>query len=111
MVKENVLLERIKRLVTSRKYRVRFHAVRHMVEEGFYEVNTIETITGNSRIIEDYPDDCRCLFLGKFHFTENATSHLHVVCEYSRSDLVDIVTAYIPRKPWWISSTQKGKML
>ena len=107
---ENILLERIKQLVVSGKYRVRIHTIRHMIAEGFYEANIIETVTGESRIIENYPDDCRCLILGRFHFKKAAISSLHVVCEYSRSDLIDIVTAYIPQKPWWVSSTQRGKM-
>jgi len=105
-----MLLERTKQLVISGKYRVRVHAIHHMIEEGFYEANIIETVTGKSRIIENYPDDCRCLVLGRFHFKEATTSPLHVVCEYSRLDLVDIVTAYIPQKPWWVSSTQRGNV-
>ena len=60
-------------------------------------------------MIENYPDDWRCLILGNFHFTGATTSPLHLVCDYSRSDLVDIVTAYIPQKPWWVSPTKRGK--
>ena len=106
-----VVFENIKKLVASGKYRVRIHAVRHMIEEGFNEVNIIEAIIGKSRIIEDYPDDRRCLILGRFHFTHAIISPLHVVCDYSRTDLVDIITAYIPQKPWWVSPTKRGKLL
>lgn len=111
MYPEETLLNRIKRLVKGRKYRIRIHAVRHMIEEGFNEANIIEAITDNGRIIENYPDDCRCLILGSFHFTNVTTSPLHVICDYSRSGLVDIVTAYIPQKPWWVSPTKRGKIL
>ena len=110
MSEENVLLERIKQLVTSGSYRVRIHAIYHMIEEGFYEANIIEAVAGKSRILENYPDDSRCLVLGRFHFREAKSLPLHVVCEYSRSELVDIVTAYIPQKPWWVSPTQRGKV-
>lgn len=50
------LLERIKRLVKAKNYRVRIHTVRHMIEEGFTERDLVEAITGRSRIIENYPD-------------------------------------------------------
>jgi hypothetical protein len=33
----NELLDRIKRLVSEKHYRVKIHAVRHMIEEGFSE--------------------------------------------------------------------------
>ena len=108
---EETLLHRTKRLVRGGKYRIRIHAVRHMIEEGFNEANIIEAITNNGRILENYPDDRRCLILGSFHFTNVTTSPLHVICDYSRSGLVDIVTAYIPQKPWWVSPTKRGKKL
>jgi hypothetical protein len=51
------LLAKIKVLAEARKYRVRLHAVRHMIEEGFSEENIIEGVTGKSKILEDYPDE------------------------------------------------------
>ena len=110
MTDENEVLERIKKLVKSGKYRIKIHAVRHMIEEGFNETNIIEAIRGKDKIIENYPDDCRCLILGSFRFAGDTTSPLHVVCDYSRPDLADIITAYIPQKPWWISPTKRGMM-
>lgn len=111
MYPEETLLNTIKRLFKGRRYRIRIHAARHMIEEGFNEANIIEAINDNGRIIENYPDDCRCLILGSFHFIDTTTSPLHVICDYSRSGLVDIVTAYIPQKPWWVSPTKRGKIL
>ena len=111
MIYKHEMLKDIKKLVASEKYRIRIHAIRHMIEEGFNEGNIIEAITGKSKIIEDYSDDCRCLILGRFLFMHSTTSSLHVICDYSRTDLVDIVTAYIPQKPWWISPTKRGKIL
>ena len=110
MEQEYALLEGIKKLIISGRYRIRMHAIRHMIEEGFKEANIIEAITGSGKVIENYPDDYRCLISGSFHFTETTTSPLHVVCDYSISDLVDIVTAYIPQKPGWSSPTKRGKM-
>ena len=66
MVNEDELLSRIKALLLSEKYRVRIHAVRHMVEDGFTEQDIITAITGKSRILEDYPEESRCLIVGIF---------------------------------------------
>jgi hypothetical protein len=51
------LLAKIKTLAEARKYRVRLHAVRHMIEEGFSEENIIEALIGKSKILEDYQDE------------------------------------------------------
>ncbi|MCC6545476.1 MAG: DUF4258 domain-containing protein [Nitrospirae bacterium] len=107
----NAVLESITERVKAGKYRLRIHAVRHMIEEGFSEGNIIQSIIGGGDIIENYTDDHRCLIFGNFHFSETTISPLHVICDYSMSDFVDIVTAYIPQKPWWISPTKRGKKI
>ncbi len=106
---EQELLEKIRSLVADAKYRVRIHAVRHMIEEGFTESDIVASLTGKSKILELYVDECRCLISGSFKITENVRSPLHLVCDYSRDDVVDIVTAYIPQKPWWASPSQRGQ--
>lgn len=107
---EQELLDKIRDLVRRRRYRVRLHAVRHMVEEGFSEEDVIEAVTEErSVILEHYPDDLRCLVLGYFTLGERTASPLHVVCDYSQEDVVDLVTAYIPQKPWWMTPTKRGK--
>ena len=106
---ERELLKGIKRLVGARRYRVRIHAVRHMIEEGFGEADLLEAVAGKSKILENYPDESRCLILGQFSLSEGLRSPLHVVCDYSHVMLVDIVTAYIPQRPWWVSPTRRGK--
>jgi len=103
------ILDRTKDLVSRNRYRIRIHAVRHMIEEGFSEKDVISSILGESSIIEHYENDCRCLVLGHFLWGNKRKSPLHVVCDYSAAGVVDIVTAYIPQKPWWISSKQRGK--
>ena len=69
----------IKGLVSSRNYRVRIHAVRHMIEEGFDEGNLLEALGGKSGILEDYPTERRCLILGYFTVGEGSRADLHVV--------------------------------
>ena len=110
MSAERELLGEVRRLVGSGRYRVRIHAVRHMVEEGFCEQDVLEAIAGRSRILEHYPDEGRCLILGYFRMGERLRSPIHVVCDYSNDDLVDIVTAYIPQRPWWVTPTKRGRM-
>ncbi|MBA2732807.1 MAG: DUF4258 domain-containing protein [Acidobacteria bacterium] len=105
------LLAKIKRLAEANKYRIRLHAVRHMIEEGFSEENIIETLRGASKILEDYNDELRCLVFGYFELGERTRSPLHVVCDYSSGEAIDIITAYIPQKPWWLSPTRRGRSL
>lgn len=108
---ERELLEHIKALIDARAYRVRIHTVRHMIEEGFGEQNLTEALTGRSRILENYPNELRCLVYGHFMMDGKVRSPLHIVCDYSSVEVVDIVTAYIPQKPWWLTPTKRGRIL
>ncbi len=54
-------------------------------------------------------EECRCLILGYPHLSEDTTIPLHVVCDYYDPMWVDIVTAYVPQRPWWITPTQRGR--
>ena len=102
-------LERIQRQVAAGEYRVRIHAVRHMIEEGFDERQLLEALTGEATILEDYPVESRHLVLGHFRFTARSRSPLHVLCDLSLEEVVDVVTAYIPQRPWWKSPTERGR--
>lgn len=103
------LLATIKKLVKEGRYRLKIHAVRHMIEEGFSEKDIIAAILGENKIIEMYSEDKRCLISGRFLWDDRIKSPMHVVCDYSNRKLIDIVTAYIPQRPWWISPMQRGK--
>ena len=112
MSHERELLGQIKQLIGERRYRVRLHAVRHMIEEGFGEQDILGAIgSSKSRILEDYPDESRCLIFGHFMLEEKVRSPLHVVCDYSQDSVVDIITAYLPQRPWWVAPTKRGKSL
>lgn len=109
---ERELLARIKELIGVRRYRVRLHAVRHMIEEGFSEQDVLGAISSSKgRVLEDYPDEARCLIFGHFMLDEKIRSPLHVVCDYSQDSVVDIITAYVPQRPWWVTPTKRGKSL
>jgi hypothetical protein len=102
-------IDQIARLVTAHQYRVGLHAVRHMIEEGFDEEQLVEAMCGRIQVLEEYPDERRCLVLGRFHFTPATTSALHVLCDLSDERVVDVVTAPIPQRPWWVTPTQRGR--
>lgn len=104
------LLEKIRALVSAKRYRIRIHAVRHMIEEGFDEDNLLAAPSGRSRVLEDYPNESRCLVLGYFAAGEKSRVPVHVVCDYSNPRLVDIVTAYLPQRPWWITPSKRGRL-
>ena len=104
------MLATIKELVSARRYRIRIHAIRHMIEEGFDEENLLEAVAARARILEDYPNEGRCLILGYFAAGEKSRDPLHVVCDYSSPKLVDIVTAYVPQKPGWITPGKRGRL-
>ncbi len=110
MATEPPLLERIAALARFGRYRLRLHAVRHMLEEGFDEGNIIEILTGRGhKILEEYPEQQRCLILGSCPVGQKTRMHLHVVCDYSNEEVLDIVTAYIPQRPWWVTPSKRGQ--
>ena len=82
-----------------------------MIEEGFDEENLVEALGGESRVLEEYPHELRCLILGYFRVSEKVSQPLHVVCDYSDSKVLDIITAYIPQKPWWTSPSRRGRLI
>lgn len=82
------LLDRIKGLVGDRCYRVKVHAVRHMIEEGFSEKHMVDAILGDSKIIELYDEDKRCSILGQFLWNGMVRSWLHIVCDYSNEKIM-----------------------
>lgn len=109
MTNEQELLEKIKGLVAAKQYLVGNQAHLHSIEEDFTESSMAEALAGKCRILEHYPAVSRCLILGYFTMSRNVQAPLHLVCDYSRDDRIDFVTAYIPQKPWWLTPTIRGK--
>ena len=84
------LLAKIQELVSSGSYRIRSHAVRHMIEEGFDETQLLEVLSGKLQLLEEYSEESRYLVVGRFHFSERATSPLHVVCDLSNEEVLTL---------------------
>jgi hypothetical protein len=79
-----------------------------MIEEGFSEKDVVCILVGDGRILESYAEDNRCLIYGHYTAENSGRLPLHIVCDYSNNKLIDVVTAYIPQKPWWITPTRRG---
>jgi len=105
------ILDQIKEAARKKNYALRPHVVTHMLSEGFSEDRILEAIECGE-ILEMYEEECRCLMGGQFHWSENIREHLHIVVDYwsgsGRVDWVDIVTAYIPRRPFWETPFKRG---
>ena len=97
----------IRELVRLGRYRTRSHVVTHMIEESFSEKEVVRAVL-RGRIVEEYPERERCLIAGPASGLSSGGTHLHVVCDLSRPDLVRFVTAYIPRRPWWKSPFERA---
>lgn len=98
----------IHKAVAENRYRIGWHAVQHMFEEGFDTANLLEVLKGKLVVLEDYEEDSRVLVAGVFRVSEKTKCPLHVVCDFSTADSVDVVTAYIPSGPQWVNPRQRA---
>ena len=84
-----------------------------MIVESFKETHIIEAVK-NGEILELYREESRCLITGTFQISPNRQESLHVVVDYwseiDSIDWVDLVTAYIPRYPFWETPNKRGKI-
>ncbi len=106
------LLKNIRESVQKKSYALRPHTISHMLAEGFNESNIIEAI-GNGKILENYIEEDRCLIVGTFKLSAKIKESLHIVVDFwsesEEIDWIDIVTAYIPRSPFWQTPYQRGR--
>ena len=95
-------LRRIDECLQKGAYKLKRHVFIHAMEEGFEERHVLEAL-GQGKLIEAMPREERCLICGRFQWSETSGDHLHIVVDLSKPDRIEIVTAYIPRMPWWSS--------
>ena len=79
-----------------------------MFEEGFDTANVREVLAGKLTVLEKYEEDSRVLVAGEFRISQKTRCPLHVVCDFSTVDSVDVVTAYIPSSPQWVNPRQRA---
>src|SRR5213080_4810949 len=48
------------------------------------EEDLLESLLGRCRILEDYPNENRCLLAGYFRLSQKVHCPLHAVCDYSK---------------------------
>jgi hypothetical protein len=56
----------IHKAAAENRYRIGWHAVQHMFEEGFDTANLLETLEGKLVVLEEYEEDGRVLVSGAF---------------------------------------------
>jgi hypothetical protein len=80
------------------RYRIGPHVAKHMVQEGFTELDVLRAVEWG-RELAVYAEDERMLVLGYMVIPPRLKLPLHVVLEYKNPRWVDVVTAFIPREP------------
>jgi len=85
--------------IAAQSYEISLHADDERLADHL-TVSQLEYALSSCQIIEHYPGDPRgesCLVVG---FTPEATP-VHIVCGKNRSELLILVTVYIPTMPKW----------
>jgi len=96
----------IKKKVGREEYEISFHAEKERYAEDI-TIHDIETVVSNGEILEDYPDDPRgssCLILG---YSQNRP--IHIVCGYTITKRIRIITVYLPKPPKWIDARTRTR--
>ncbi len=96
-------LEELLPIIREGRYRIGNHVAKHMLQEGFIEHDVLQAVEWG-REVAVYPEDTRMLVLGYMIFPPNLRLPLHVVLDYRENRWVDIVTAFIPKKPHQVYS-------
>jgi len=96
-------LEELLPYIREGRYRIGPHVAKHMLQEGFIEHDVLQAVEWG-REMAVYPDDQRMLVLGYMVFPPQLKLPLHVVLEYREHRRVDVVTAFIPKKPHQVYS-------
>jgi len=98
-------IEEIRDEVKRGEYEISFHAETERYAEDI-TLHDIETVIFDGQILEEYPDDPRgpsCLILG---YIQNRP--VHIVCGYTSTKWIRMVTVYIPKLPKWIDEKTRA---
>ena len=96
-------LEELLPFIREGRYRIGPHVAKHMLQEGFIEHDVLQAVEWG-RELAVYPEESRMLVLGYMVFPPQLRLPLHVGLEYKENRQVDIVTAFIPKKPHQVYS-------
>lgn len=98
-------IEIIRRQLLLGQFEFSRHAFKRVIERNISELE-IRQAGGESKIIENYPDDkysSSCLLLG---FTETRRP-LHIQVSVADSELLKIITIYEPHESEWINHSKR----
>jgi hypothetical protein len=101
-------IREIRRLASSGQYEVSIHAQQERLEDDL-DLTEVEAAILNGQIIEDYPNDPRgpsCLISGK---TGNRAIHVVVGWAPRRTQVLRVITVYIPQSPKWSDPQTRGE--
>lgn len=102
------MLDDIREKIERRQYELSKHAVDQSILRDISVAEIEEAISGQSKVIEDYPEDkygATCLILGH----TNTGRPLHIQCSYPSRPLIKIVTLYEPDPQHWIDMRIRKK--
>ena len=95
-------IEQIRALVQAGQYLVYSHLLTEFDKEGI-PIEQVTTIILTGRIIEEYAERQRVLVAG---FTADRMP-VHIVCDLSEEDIVQVVTGYIPDDRQWMGTRRR----
>lgn len=101
-------LRKIQKLVRKGAFTIKPHSLPHRLKEGFSVEDMIYAIL-KGRIIEEYPERHRVLIYAEVPMLTKTTLPLHVVCDYSDPEWIDLVTAYISDPAEWLIPPTKRR--
>jgi hypothetical protein len=99
-------IEEIREKVRRNEYEISFHAEKERYAEDI-AIPDIENVLINGEILEEYPDDPRglsCLVLG---YSQHRP--IHIVCGFTSTKWIRIITVYVPKPPKWINERTRTR--
>jgi len=99
-------IEEIRERVKRNEYEISFHAEKERYAEDI-TFSDLESAICNGEILENYPDDPggpSCPVLG-----HSQNRSIHIVCGYTPTKWIRIVTVYIPKRPKWIDERRRSR--
>jgi len=95
----------IREKIRTEKYEISLHAEKERYAEDI-KIPDIEAAIYAGEILEDYPNDPRgssCLILGY-----SQQRPIHIVCGYSSTGWIRMITVYLPKLPKWIDARTRN---
>ena len=99
-------IKKIQTKIKSGEYEISYHAEKERYAEDI-DIHDLETAILNGEILEEYAHDPRgpsCLILGY-----SKGRPIHIVCGYTKTGWIRIITVYIPKAPKWIDEKTRAK--